>query len=145
MPSLENLRKQAKLVLRWHRDGYYPVAAQIRTLLPRYRHPGDAEVLAHAFKLSDAQELVARQNGFQSWQALQARLRIAVHALQPLPFTFPPSAAATVMGAREPRFRARAGTFTGCVCRPRSPPTPPGKVPDSRRSRAASGNVRGGG
>jgi hypothetical protein len=30
MPDLENLKKQAKLILRWHRERYYPVAAQIR-------------------------------------------------------------------------------------------------------------------
>jgi hypothetical protein len=59
MPSLENLRKQAKLILRWHRDRYYPVAAQIR-LLPRYQHMTDHQVLAASFKVSDAQELVAR-------------------------------------------------------------------------------------
>ena len=41
MPNLENLKKQAKLVLRWHRDRYYPVAAQIRTVLPRFRHLSD--------------------------------------------------------------------------------------------------------
>jgi hypothetical protein len=35
MPHLENLRKQAKLILRWHRDRYYPVAAQIRSALPQ--------------------------------------------------------------------------------------------------------------
>ena len=74
MPSLENLRKQAKLVLRWHRDRYYPVAAQIRAALPRYRHMTDPEVLAHSFKLSDAQELVARQHGFESWNALKSGL-----------------------------------------------------------------------
>ena len=74
MPSLENLRKQAKLVLRWHRDRYYPVAAQIRAVLPRYRHMTDPEVLAHSFKLSDAQELVARQQGFESWNALKSGL-----------------------------------------------------------------------
>src|ERR1044072_6154996 len=74
MPSLENLRKQAKLVLRWHRDRYYPVAAQIRAVLPRYRQMTDPEVLAHSFKLSDAQELVARQHGFESWQALKTGL-----------------------------------------------------------------------
>ena len=61
MPNLENLKKQAKLVLRRHRDGYYPVAAQIRRALPRYQHMTDKEVLAHSFKLNDAQELVARQ------------------------------------------------------------------------------------
>src|SRR5712672_17037 len=72
MPNLENLRKQAKLVLRWHRERYYPVAAQIRTMLPRFRHLSDPEILAQDFKLSDAQELVARQTGFESWQALKA-------------------------------------------------------------------------
>jgi catechol 2,3-dioxygenase-like lactoylglutathione lyase family enzyme len=70
MHSLENLRKQAKLVLRWHRDRYHPVAAQIRSL-SRYQHMTDAEVLAASFNLSDAQELVARQAGFESWQALK--------------------------------------------------------------------------
>jgi catechol 2,3-dioxygenase-like lactoylglutathione lyase family enzyme len=71
MPNLENLKKQAKLVLRWHRDRYYPVAAQIRAVLPRYRHLSDPEILAASFKLSDAQELVARQRGFESWPALK--------------------------------------------------------------------------
>lgn len=71
MPNLENLRKRAKLCLRWHRDGHYPVAAQIRSTLPRYSGLDDPGVLAAAFKLSDAQELVARQNGFESWPAHQ--------------------------------------------------------------------------
>lgn len=34
MPNLENLRKQAKQYLRWVREGYHPVAAQIRSFLP---------------------------------------------------------------------------------------------------------------
>jgi catechol 2,3-dioxygenase-like lactoylglutathione lyase family enzyme len=71
MPSLENLKKQAKLILSWHRERHYPVAAQIRADLPRFRHLSDPEVLAASFKLSDAQEMVARQNGFESWQALK--------------------------------------------------------------------------
>lgn len=75
MPNLENLRKQAKLVLRWHRDRYYPVAAQIRSVLPRFRHLSDPEILEHPFKLADAQELVARQQGFESWQALREGLQ----------------------------------------------------------------------
>ena len=58
MPNLENLKKQAKLYLRWHRDRYYPVAARIRAVLPSYRHLSDVEVLAHSFRLSDAQELI---------------------------------------------------------------------------------------
>jgi catechol 2,3-dioxygenase-like lactoylglutathione lyase family enzyme len=74
MPNLANLRKQAKLVLRWHHDRYYPVAAQIRAMLPRFRAISDAEILARDFKLADAQELVARQHGFASWQALKQGL-----------------------------------------------------------------------
>ena len=74
MPNLENLKKQAKLILRWHRERHYPVAAQIRAHLPRFLNVPDSEILAASFRLSDAQEMVARQQGFASWQALKAGL-----------------------------------------------------------------------
>ena len=70
MPNIENLRKQAKLILRWHRHGYYPVAAQIRSHLARFRDLPEREIFDAAFKLSDAQELVARKHGFENWPAL---------------------------------------------------------------------------
>lgn len=72
MPNLENLKKQAKQYLRWHRQRYHPVAAEIRAALPRFRHLDDHQVLEASFKLGDAQELVARQMGFEGWQALKA-------------------------------------------------------------------------
>ncbi len=72
MPNLENLRKQAKLYLRWHRERYHPVAAQIRVILPRFKGLTDRQILDGEFKLADAQELVARQSGFESWQALKS-------------------------------------------------------------------------
>jgi catechol 2,3-dioxygenase-like lactoylglutathione lyase family enzyme len=75
MPNLENLKKQAKLYLRWHRDQHYPVAARIRAVLPRFRNLSDREVLAHSFKLSDAQELIARNTGFDSWEALRTGIQ----------------------------------------------------------------------
>ncbi len=74
MPNLENLKKQAKLILRWHRERHYPVAAQIRAYLPRFQNMPDSEILAASFKLSDAQELVAREQAFDSWQALKTGL-----------------------------------------------------------------------
>jgi catechol 2,3-dioxygenase-like lactoylglutathione lyase family enzyme len=74
MPNLENLKKQAKLILRWHREHHYPVAAQIRGHLPRFLNMPDSQILAASFKLSDAQEMVARQQGFDSWQALKTGL-----------------------------------------------------------------------
>jgi uncharacterized glyoxalase superfamily protein PhnB len=74
MPNLENLKKQAKLILRWHHEGHYPVAAQIRELMPRFLNMPDSEILAANCKLSDAQEMVARQHGLDSWLALKAGL-----------------------------------------------------------------------
>ena len=72
MPNLDNLKRQAKQILRWHRQKYHPVAAEIRAVLPRFRHLTDAQVLSAGFKLSDAQELVARRMGFDNWPALKA-------------------------------------------------------------------------
>ena len=70
MLNIEHLRKQAKLFLRWHRERYYPVAARIRAVLPRCSRLTDCEIMAQSFRLSDAQELVARTVGFESWDAL---------------------------------------------------------------------------
>jgi catechol 2,3-dioxygenase-like lactoylglutathione lyase family enzyme len=72
MPNLENLRNQAKLYVRWHRDRHHPVAAQIRAVLPRFKDLTDRQILEAPFKLGDAQELVARQAGFETWLALKA-------------------------------------------------------------------------
>jgi uncharacterized glyoxalase superfamily protein PhnB len=74
MPNLENLKKQAKQILRWHRERQYPVAAQIRAHLPRFLNMPDSEILAASFKLNDAQQMVARQQGFDNWQALKTGL-----------------------------------------------------------------------
>jgi catechol 2,3-dioxygenase-like lactoylglutathione lyase family enzyme len=79
MPNIENLKKQAKQYLRWHRERYYPVAARIRTGLPRFRHLSDEQVLNANFKLVDAQELVARESGFEGWQALKSGVHTMPH------------------------------------------------------------------
>jgi catechol 2,3-dioxygenase-like lactoylglutathione lyase family enzyme len=75
MPTLEHHKKQAKLYLKWHRERYYPVAAVIGWVLPRFCHLTDSQILDHDFKLADAQELVARKSGFESWQALKRGLQ----------------------------------------------------------------------
>jgi catechol 2,3-dioxygenase-like lactoylglutathione lyase family enzyme len=72
MPNLDNLRKQAKQFLRWHRNGHYPVAAEIRAALPRFRNLSDRQILDAPFRLSDAQEIVARRLGYENWPALKA-------------------------------------------------------------------------
>ena len=83
MPDLENLKKQAKLILRWHREQHYPVAAQIRELLPRYLNMPDSQILAAKFKLSDAQEMVAKQHGFDTWQALKVGVSSTPRKVKP--------------------------------------------------------------
>ena len=79
MLNIENLRKQAKQYLRWHRERYYPVAPQIRAALPRFHQLSDEEILDANFKLADAQELVARQMGFEGWQALKSGAHVMTH------------------------------------------------------------------
>lgn len=71
MLHLDNLKKQAKQIVRWHREGYYPVAQRIRAGLPRFRDVDDAAILSTPFALSDAHELIARELGFESWQVLR--------------------------------------------------------------------------
>jgi len=100
MPNLENLKKQAKLILRWHRERHYPVAAQIRALLPRYLKMSDPEILAANFKLSDAQEMVARQHGFDSWQNLKTGLSTTSRKVKSS------SSKATIVGAEPQLFVA---------------------------------------
>jgi hypothetical protein len=72
MPNIDNLKKQAKQLLRWHRDRHHPVAAEIRASLPRFQSLSDVEVLKAPFKLGDAQELVALRLGYENWRALKA-------------------------------------------------------------------------
>jgi len=70
MSRLEAFRKQAKQLVRWHREGNLSIGGRIRGL-PRYEHLTDAQALALKFPLSEAQEIIAREAGFESWAALK--------------------------------------------------------------------------
>ena len=67
MTNLENLRKQARQLLRWHRERNYAVASRIRAALPRYHGLSDEQILAQRFVLADAQLLLAREAGYETW------------------------------------------------------------------------------
>jgi uncharacterized glyoxalase superfamily protein PhnB len=71
MPTLETYRKQAKLLLRWHREGDYSVGGRVRQL-ERYRALTDRQVLALKFTLTLAQEIVAIEAGYRNWTELKA-------------------------------------------------------------------------
>jgi catechol 2,3-dioxygenase-like lactoylglutathione lyase family enzyme len=67
--SLENFRKQAKLLVRWHRERNYSVGGRIRQI-PRYEELTDVEALALPFPLNEAQEIIALEQGCSSWAEL---------------------------------------------------------------------------
>jgi hypothetical protein len=69
--KLESFRKQAKQLIRWHREGNYSVGGRIRTL-SRYRELTDAAVPALRFPLAEAQEVIAKENGYESWATPKA-------------------------------------------------------------------------
>jgi catechol 2,3-dioxygenase-like lactoylglutathione lyase family enzyme len=73
MPSIDTYRKQAKLLVRWHRERNHSIGGKLR-LIERYRHLTDVELLDMAMPLALAQEVVAVEAGFQSWAALRKNL-----------------------------------------------------------------------
>ncbi|MEU8222370.1 VOC family protein [Kribbella sp. NPDC048915] len=72
MTNFENLRKQARQLVRWHQQRNYAVASRIRAALPRYDRLSDEQILAQRFVLADAQLLLAREAGFESWATFKA-------------------------------------------------------------------------
>jgi uncharacterized glyoxalase superfamily protein PhnB len=71
MPTLETYRKQAKLLLRWHREGNYSIGGRVRQL-ERYQSLTDSQVLALKFTLTLAQEVIAVEAGHLNWAELKA-------------------------------------------------------------------------
>jgi len=77
-PSLEQLRKQAKHLLREFRAGDASASSRVRAVLPRVIDS------ASALALADAQFVLAREYGFQSWAALVHHLeRLAPSSASP--------------------------------------------------------------
>ena len=84
--NLDNLKKQAKLLVRWHRDRNYSVAGRIRNL-PRYQELTDVEILELKFPLNEAHEVIAREAGFANWAELKAGLDTVSEKASPSPPT----------------------------------------------------------
>jgi uncharacterized glyoxalase superfamily protein PhnB len=70
LSSLDIHKKQAKQLVRWHREGNYSIGGRIRGLA-RYKRLTDREALALEFPLHLAQEIVAREAGYTSWAELK--------------------------------------------------------------------------
>jgi uncharacterized glyoxalase superfamily protein PhnB len=71
MPTLDTFRKQAKLLMRWHREQNYSLGGRVR-LVSRLSQLTDREILDRPLPLTLAQEVVAVEAGFADWAALKA-------------------------------------------------------------------------
>ncbi len=69
-PNLEQLKKQAKALLR-AAQAEEPAALQRIRLLPALAHKTAAELATLEIALHDAQSVIAREHGFDSWNALR--------------------------------------------------------------------------
>ena len=87
MSRLDIYKKQAKQLVRWHREGNYSIGGRIRGLA-RYRTVTDREALALEFPLREAQEIIALEAGYTNWAALKvavAREPAEPKAMSPAP------------------------------------------------------------
>ncbi len=76
-PNLEQLKKQAKSLLKAHRSGDHGTVSRLRDVLPKLSGASDAEVLRARFSLLDAQMVIAKEHGFENWQKLEVAVRSA--------------------------------------------------------------------
>lgn len=72
-PRLEQLRKQAKALLRAQQAGDPDALKRMRENHPRFK--SDEQMAAAPFALADAQLVIAREHGFASWPRLQAHVK----------------------------------------------------------------------
>ena len=81
--SLEQLRKQAKELVKEHRRGDPSAFKLIREFLPSLSNKTDEEIVLFPFALHDAQSVIARQSGFPSWNQLRDHLESTANHLTP--------------------------------------------------------------
>jgi flagellar motor component MotA len=71
-PSIEQLKKQAKDLLKAHKSADFGAATRIREWLPRLSEVSEEDVLAADLSLQEAQHVIACDYGFRGWNWLQA-------------------------------------------------------------------------
>ncbi|HMC31548.1 MAG TPA: ankyrin repeat domain-containing protein [Candidatus Angelobacter sp.] len=66
-PNLEQYRKQAKEFLKAYQDADMKAMVRVRRNHPRFRKLNETEFRSLPFVLADAQLVIAREHGFESW------------------------------------------------------------------------------
>ena len=72
-PNLDQLKRQAKDLLRDARARGGAALQRFR-ILPAFTHASDADLARRPLALHDAQSVIAREHGFESWTALRERV-----------------------------------------------------------------------
>ena len=72
--DLTQLKLQARELRDEHRDGDTSTYARLREHLTRTTHSTDAEIREYDVGLREAQFVIARENGFESWAAMKLHL-----------------------------------------------------------------------
>ena len=134
-PDLDQYRKQAKDLLRAWRGGDPQAIARITTHHPRLRSRGASPEAA--FQLADAQLVIAREHGDDSWTAFAAGSRHRRHRRRAAG-----AAVETGRGRRRPRRRRNARR---AAARARRRASPGARVDMVRRARAELRRRRGAG
>ena len=74
-PSLEQLKKQAKSLLKRQQAADSEALTRIRENHPRWRNLSEKQAAASPFALADAQLVIASEYGFASWAKLQSHVK----------------------------------------------------------------------
>jgi ankyrin repeat protein len=74
-PNLEQLKKQAKSLLKGHQAAVPAMLARIREYHPRWQKSSPVPIANARFTLADAQLVLAGEYGFATWSALKAHVR----------------------------------------------------------------------
>jgi ankyrin repeat protein len=74
-PSLEQLKKQAKSLLKGQQAADSEALTRIRENHPRWKKLSEKQVPAAPFALADAQLVIANEYGFASWSKLQSHVK----------------------------------------------------------------------
>jgi len=101
-PSLEQLKKLAKDLVKDHEEKQPDALALIARHLPALSGKSAVEIAAYPFALHDAQSVIARQYGFPSWNDLHDHVgELSKAAPAPVPDLDVTAKLLTVLRARE--------------------------------------------
>jgi hypothetical protein len=84
--NIDHLKYQAKDLLSAHAAHDSQAAQRMREFLPKFSKLPDAAIFDTPLKLADAQRMIAREYGFQSWATLRKHLEQPADRTLPLEF-----------------------------------------------------------